>query len=199
MTPEDIITHSESTAVLNVFCFPYISHGECDKMVRLALENSNKLHNGSMQKYTIDIVDVFGDFIKEELLPELVPCINKLFYFGKENQYTVYTAHVICYASSSSGEKDLKLHVDDSDITVNITLEANDLEGCEVEFFGTTEYGNNSLRSFERLRNKIHPEQGNKIQMDVGNCLIHRGNHPHQTLLIRRGTRKALIIWLKKI
>jgi hypothetical protein len=199
MTPEDIISNSESTLVLNVFGFPYIPRGECEQMVSIALQNTANVHHGSMQKYTIDVVETFGQFIKEKLLLELTPSINKLFYFGEENQYQVYTAHVICYSSAPPGEKSLKLHVDDSDITVNITLEANDLDGCEVEFFGTTEYGNNSLRRFERLRNKIHPEQGNRIQMDVGRCMIHRGNHPHQTLPIRRGTRKALIVWLKKV
>ena len=198
LTFNDIISTSDYV-LLNIFNFPYLKNEECSKLLDTVFSQSIIRHEGSMQKYTIDVTSVLKDFLYNRCIPELTPIISNLFYNGNNCLFTVYTAHIICYSYEGEGEKNLKIHTDDSDITVNITLESTDLEGCEVQFHGTTMFANTELiKHFGRAQRGIGSYSTQRIAMKVGECVLHQGNHPHQTLQIKRGVRKALIIWLKK-
>ena len=146
-----ILESSEQTGLINVFQFPFLTDDECQSITKTILDNRYRFpHDGSMQKHAVDASPVLGDLLYDRILKQLMPTINMLFDFGQAQSYSLYTAHAVIYSASGSGEKSLSLHVDDADITANITLQARDLGGCELSFSGTTEYGNEFLCSESR-------------------------------------------------
>ncbi len=201
MSVEDIVSTSENSVLFNVFQMPLISQEKCAELSKEILAHRHTHpHEGSMQKYTVDVSSFLGEFLKE-IVQTLVPVVNTLFYFGTDNKYQLYTAHAIYYSAGPEGEKGLATHTDDSDITINITLMKKSLSGCEVRFLDSTEYGNDfCIQTFGRMKEKLDATmQVHSVQSDVGTCLLHFGNHPHLTSPIYEGERLALILWLKKI
>lgn len=200
MSVEDIVSTSENSVLFNVFQMPFLSDEQCKGMAKQVLDHryTNK-HESSMQKHTVDVTSFLGGFLKDTV-ETLTPTINNLFYFEQPNTYSLYTAHSIIYSATEEGEKQLGIHVDDSDITVNITLMTEDLRGSELGFWDSTEYGNDfCLQHFEKVKQNLSRQtRNNTLNPQVGWCLIHRGDHPHCTFSIQRGKRMALILWLKK-
>jgi hypothetical protein len=195
-----ILEHSEKTILFNVFTFPFLSNTDCESILGLVKSAPAKEMAGSYQKHTVEVGGVLSELLYTRLLPTLLPHIRDLFNFGRETNYELYLAQVITYSPGPDGEKSLKLHVDDSDITVNIPLYVEDLEGSEVEFFGATAFGNHHcLTTLAKHQRKISAVDNFKIVPRQGLCILHRGSHPHQTHPIRAGTRKTLILWLKSI
>lgn len=199
---ESILAYSEATVLLNIFQFPFLSKAECDEMAHvLRAHRATHSHGGSMQKYTVDATRLMSSFVKKRIVKEVVPIVNALFDFGKPVEYLLHTAHAVMYSAQDEGEKSLKLHRDDSDITLNITLAATNLAGNEICFVGTLPFGNDScVQAFEKMRKRLddghtpHPVEPPK----EGHCLLHRGDHPHSTNAIEQGDRMALIVWLKR-
>ena len=170
-------------------------------MTKTILDNRYRFpHDGSMQKYTVDATTILGDVLYNRILKDLTPTINMLFDFDQPQSYSLYSAHAIIYSASGEGEKGLSLHVDDSDITVNITLHASNLCGSELSFTDTTEYGNEfCLKNLDKMRQKIENTfTVTQFKTTVGNCILHRGSHHHSTTGIYTGERITLILWLKK-
>ena len=200
MTIEDIISTSENSVLFNVFQMPYLTGEECDSLAKKVLENRySHPHEGSMQKYTVDVTPFLGEFLTN-IMEKLTPIINELYYFGKGNTYSLFTAHAILYSADGQGERSLGLHVDDADVTVNLTLQTENLKGCEIGFMDSTEYGNDyCITNFGRAKAKLDGGcHVHTVVPEVGTLLFHRGNHPHRTFYIQQGSRIALILWLKK-
>ena len=200
-TTDSILETSEKIALINVFQFPFLSETECQSMTKTILDNRYRFpHDGSMQKYTVDATTILGDVLYNRILKDLTPTINMLFDFDQSQSYSLYSAHAVIYSASGEGEKGLSLHVDDSDITVNITLHASNLCGSELSFTDTTEYGNEfCLKNLDKMRKKIENTfTVTQFKTTVGNCILHRGSHPHSTTGIYTGERITLILWLKK-
>jgi hypothetical protein len=197
-----LLDTSDKTALINVFQFPFLSDDECQSITKMVLDNRYRFpHDVSMQKHTVDAKQILGDFLYDRVLKDLVPRINTLFDFGNAQSYNLYSAHAIIYSANSTGEKSLSLHVDDADITINITLHSSNLSGCELSFRGTTEYGNTFCKAnLEKMRQKIEGTSAvTQVKLATpGICVLHRGSHPHSTSAILGGERIALILWLKK-
>jgi hypothetical protein len=197
-----LLDTSDQTALINVFQFPFLSDDECYRITNMVLDNRYRFpHDVSMQKHTVDAKHILSDFLYERVLKDLMPRINALFDFGNAQSYNLFSAHAIIYSANGTGEKSLSLHVDDADITINITLHSSNLSGCDLSFRGTTEYGNAFCEAnLEKMRQKI---EGTCAVTQVnlatpGLCVLHRGSHPHSTSTILGGERIALILWLKK-
>lgn len=200
---DSIIEYSEATVLLNIFQFPFLSRSECENVVEILLAHKKThSHNGSMQKYTVDATRLINGFVNDRIFAEVLPVINALFDFGKPVKYSVFTAHAVIYSAEGEGEKSLKLHKDDSDITLNITLASNGLVGNEVCFLGTTPFGNEAcVQRLEKARARLDDGHTSRPVPPplVGDCLLHRGEHPHSTRAIEAGDRIALIVWLKRL
>lgn len=197
---EEILSTSENSVLINVFQFPYLSADECQSLTNQILANRySHPHEGSMQKYTVDVTPFLTPFLTK-LLDELTPVVNDLYEFGKPSKYLLYTAHAILYDANGEGEKWLTCHTDDSDITINLTLMTETLEGNELRFLDTTPYGNLlCLTKFEKLRKQLDETiHIHSLKPQVGTCILHRGSHAHETSVIHKGKRVALILWLKK-
>jgi hypothetical protein len=200
MSVQDIVSTSENSVLFNVFQLPLLSNEKCQELTKTILAHRHTHpHEGSMQKYTVNVSSFLGDFLKETL-ENLIPSINNLFYFGKETAFSLYTAHAVYYSAEGEGEKELRTHVDDSDITINITLMTESLSGCEVRFLDSTEYGNEfCIKHFGKMKEKLDAGMHlHSIKPEVGTCLLHFGHHPHLTSPIYSGKRLSLILWLKK-
>jgi hypothetical protein len=198
--PIDINTFEDQPNVLiNVFQFPALTKDECENMTKTVLKNKHTYpHYGSMQKNTIDITNLLADFI-QEYIPLIRSKINDLYDFGKKIQYSVYTAHCILYNANGDGEKALSMHTDDSDITLNIPIHMKDLLGSELRFMGSTPYGNSICETYFEKKRVKDPLAVNSIRYQLGSCVIHRGDHPHETSAIYNGERIALVFWLKRV
>jgi hypothetical protein len=197
------ITHSsDHTALINVFQFPFLSDEECRGITKTVLDNRYRFpHDGSMQRHTVDATHILSDVLYDRVLKDLVPAINTLFDFGQAQSYSLFSAHAIIYSANGTGEKSLSLHVDDADITVNITQQSSNPSGCELSFRGTTEYGNAfCTANLEKKRQKIEGTCAvTQVKLATpGICILHRGSHPHFTTAICGGERIALILWLKE-
>lgn len=197
---EDIIASSENTVLFNVFQFPLLSHEECVNLSNVILDHRySHPHEGSMQKYTVDTVALLPDFINK-LMTTMKPIVNSLFDFGKEVSYSLYTAHAIIYSAEGEGEKKLGLHVDDSDITINITLLTENLLGNELRFLDSTPFGNDFCNKHFGLAQQKLSERCEILPVipTLGGCILHRGSAPHETSTIYTGKRIALVLWLKR-
>lgn len=198
-----ILSTSGATLLINVFEFPFLTESECQGMTETILANRYgrfQAHETSMQKHTVDVTQILGSAIHDRILKDLYPTINLLFDFNQPQPYHLYSAHAVIYSASGEGEKALALHVDDCDITVNLTIHAINLTGSDLTFRNTTPYGNEFChKHYDKKRlqneNKITVAQ---IPTTKGNCILHRGNHQHFTTKIVTGERIALILWLKK-
>jgi hypothetical protein len=202
---EKVLEQSENTALQNIFSFPFLSDDECEQLVQVILKNrasNQQAHRGSMQKYTVDVIQLLSEFLKQRIHDEIFPLVNALFDDGEDVRYAFFTAHAVIYsASEASAEKALAIHQDDSDITLNFTLRSRDLAGCHVNFIGTTPFGNKPcFERYERMRLKLQEKQATQsVALPQGHCMIHRGSHLHETSRITQGERIALIVWLKAI
>lgn len=195
---ESILEQSENTILANIIQFSLFSEDKCNEYVNIISKNANNSpYHGSMQKHTVDVSILLKENLQLLLQSKLLPIINNFFNDGIQQKYVIYTAHAILYKSKGMGERSLNLHTDDSDITINITLNTNNLEGNELEFYGSTPYSSSILKKFERFR--LKEDKIIRIQHKIGSCLIHKGNHPHLTRPILNGDRIGLVVWLKKI
>ena len=200
---ESIIETSEQTVLCNVFQFPFLNHKRCVELTEV-LNERNAYNLGSetntLQKFTVDAMPIIGEVI-EGFVTELKHKINQLYDFGDETiDYAIFSSHAIFYNANGIGETKLERHVDDSDITVNITLLAQNLTGCSLRFIGSPEYRNSfCLNHFDKVRGKIDSAMvATSVTLGVGNCVLHRGDHAHEVDAIQTGNRVALIIWLKR-
>jgi len=200
MSLQEIVSTSETSILFNVFQLPFLSHQKCAELTKEILSHQiADVNQNSMQKYTIDVSHFLADFLKESLERLRVP-INDLFYFGENHSYSIFTAYSIYYSAKGEGEKMLNTHVDDSDITVNITLMTENLNGCEVHFTDAPDYGNDyCIKHFAKMKKKLQSFSTiSSIKPEVGNCILHYGNHAHMTTPIQSGKRVSLILWLKR-
>ena len=198
---EAILQSSDQTALISAFQFPFLTDEECRSTTKTVLDNRFRFpHDGSMQKHTVDATHILSDVLYTRILKDIMPTINMLFDFGQTQSYSLFSAHAIIYSASGTGENGLSLHVDDADIAVNITLHSSNLSGCELSFRGTTEYGNAfCAANLEKMRQQIEATfPVTQVKATLGNCILHRGSHPHSMTAICGGERIALILWLKR-
>ena len=93
---------------------------------------------------------------------------------------------VVSY-SKTKGDSDLGFHVDNSEVTLNITIQAA-TEGAEIYFQG---------RRCEHHRQGPHRDHESLVfSHQLGSMMIHTGAHRHGVLPIVSGHRKSIILWL---
>lgn len=116
--------------------------------------------------------------------------VNSIFhYLYRENENIHLDHHHAFVVSYEIGkDEDLDLHVDDSNLTLNICLGRN-FEGGSL-FFG-------GIRCGYHVGSTINPKEEVNVDHTVGNCLIHLGDHRHAARRIESGERLNLIIWYK--
>lgn len=83
-------------------------------------------------------------------------------------------------------------HMDPSDVTINMCLEkSDDTEGSHVLFYGTKKLEN--VPDSSRNTHNEHQELFLVLQ-EPGYATIHFGDHPHETISLRKGKRTNIIM-----
>lgn len=104
-------------------------------------------------------------------------------YFGTAGQ-SLADQHSFTIRYEAGGDRALARHVDSSDVTLNICLEA-ECEGSTLSFFGVR--GTDS-----------HRRENVAIVHRAGQAVLHVGRHEHQANPLISGTRTNLIIWARR-
>ena len=85
-------------------------------------------------------------------------------------------------------DHDLSLHVDDSEVTLNLCL-GDEFDGGELLMSGR--------RCGDHLQSLCRPGERVALHQEPGVALIHAGMHRHEALPLRRGERLNLIVWCR--
>lgn len=140
----------------------------------------------SMHQYGVILQHIQMDKAAQGLIEVLHPIWAKCFPEVGSGHLDGLHAFMVSYAPFG-GDRDLGFHVDNSEVTLNITLECAE-EGSEIYFQG---------RRCEQHRQGPHrPEEEIVLTHKRGSMLIHAGAHRHGVLPIVSGQRKSLIFWL---
>ena len=149
--------------------------------LRRHLTPPNSMHYAGFRTQEVgwdaSLMSLLGDRMAElacELFPEAMPgaptgCHSFLVDYGPE------------------ADRDLSLHVDDSQVTFNLWL-GGDAEGTEVRFEG--------MRCVRHLQSGVDSGEAFGWIGRPGRALVHRGLHRHRTLPVYSGERQSLIFWL---
>lgn len=162
----------------------------CDQIHQNALTKLNDSPN-TMHKYGAS--DNLSPAQFEALIQQIGPVLYDYYDIPATKQFVLHRDFTVHY----SGKLDRKLgiHVDDSDITLNICIE-NTLSRTGLRFDGT---GNSRF-------SKINPMKQILVDLAKYDVIIHRGNHPHEVSDLQQediqdptASRVCLIVWLKAV
>ena len=106
----------------------------------------------------------------------------------------LFTAFAIWYKHDDGlANSGLRLHQDDSDLTVNLAL-LSEQDGCKVRFEGAQHLtlAGSSLSNRAGVYTPF-----TEVDVPPGYALLHRGRHPHHVTPIEAGERWSLILWYK--
>jgi len=154
-----------------------------------ASERTNTLHRTSADVRRVG-------FPVREVLDSVAEHVQTNFGFHPDELET-HAAFAVSY--SPDGNRNLKLHRDDSDVTLNLCLhQSYDLAGSKVLFHGNDEL--NSLPQPLTYQGDIkgpHDTLQTFVDVPVGWVAIHNGHFPHETTPLSEGSRLNVILWFK--
>ena len=160
-----------------------------ETIAQLYQTSINKLTKSpnSMHKYGSE--NVINSDTLNKLLFQLTPFIQEYYGLDLTKDLQLFYDFTVHYGKTLDHE--LKEHIDDSDITINICLR-NDFKNTGLIFTQTI----NTL--FSKKSNKSI-----EVNMNPGDILIHSGKQPHQVISYQEDfqdstkERVNLILWLK--
>jgi hypothetical protein len=164
---------------------------------------------GSMHKYgteleschnvlVAEMVGVLAPIIEMVFLSRCPPSVAPPAGASAASLHWPHSAHAIGYGTAGARERTLKLHVDDSDITINLCLGTEDFTGSELSFTGWQPVTWPAIAAAQR---RLHrdPTAADKelqgVRPRAGRALIHRGSFPHRTSPIVSGERFNWVLW----
>ena len=98
------------------------------------------------------------------------------------------TLHAFAVHYAGDADLDLDLHVDQSDLTLNLCLDGW-FEGGDLELSGA--------RCMDHLDLVAQPPELHRIQHAPGQAVVHRGSVRHSVRPLEAGRRRGLILWAR--
>lgn len=97
----------------------------------------------------------------------------------------------VSYSTQAGEQKELNLHVDDSDVTLNICLNENgsDFAGGDILFAG--------LRCANCLNTPCIAAENSQVKQTAAHALLHPGAMRHAAMPLASGARTNIIIWAR--
>ena len=143
----------------------------------------------SMNNYGLILSEFgFSPFLEKLRQHVVLPFASHLYPEVGGSTLDDHHGFIVEYDEAPNKDRKLSLHVDDSDVTLNICL-GTQFEGGDLQFMG------------RRCRECIQtpPRFGEVIQLghQVGTAVFHIGQHRHQALPITQGHRANLILWCR--
>jgi len=161
-----------------------VSTDEVDSLINEFQKLQND-HTNTLHRYSVDVTK--SSFPHKKIFTFCTPWISTLWKIEPTN-LKFHGGFIIHYGEGTNDS--LKLHTDDSDITINFCLYAN-CEGSQVHFFGKKPTA--IMQPQFDLDRTIH------IQTHSRWALIHLGSHQHETTPIIEGDRWNVVLWYKKV
>ncbi|MDP2438570.1 MAG: hypothetical protein Q8P67_22740 [archaeon] len=168
-----------------VYSFPFFTRDFCQSFMQelatfrgsgLPAAKPNSMNNYGVVLDDIGLEEFFVRLIDTHLRPiacELYPDIGA----------SLDSHHGFVVEYSPEGDKDLDMHIDDSEVTFNINLD-DQFSGSSLVFCGM------HRTNEERKHSASYHHQ-------LGRCVVHRGTHRHGAAAIAEGARTNLIIWCR--
>ena len=151
-------------------------------------QNGKEVHRpNSMNNYGA-ILDDFGfEACLEQMISQFVNVLSYVLfpYIGA----TLDHHHAFMVEYEMGKDQALSMHVDDSDVTLNVCL-GNTFSNGELLFTGVR---------CNHHQSTTHPLRGEEcvVEHKVGQACIHVGRHRHSAMPITNGQRYNLILWCR--
>jgi len=162
---------------------------ECEHFEAWCAEAGVDLHRPNTMNNHGAILDDFGMSAMMDAV--MTRCIQPLAVaagFADVGGDVLVDHHAFLVSYALDKDKDLKFHVDQSDVTVNVCL-GRQFEGGGLFFRG--------VRCPAHQQTGAQPEEEVTFEHVAGRALLHRGHHRHGAHPIRSGERHNLILWCR--
>ena len=172
-----------------------VSNSKKGKMEELANELSqvtplNTFHEDGEYAFYRNILED-DNFPFQKVFESILPKLKEYFQVD-DDDLRLDDAFCIMYDAAEHDDTTGKKHMDPSDITVNICLQANHVVGSGVMFYGRRQLHNVRQESDTVAESEI--EQQYIVPQDPGYATIHHGGHWHQTLEMTSGRRTNVVL-----
>jgi len=152
-----------------------------------ARANASPTRPNSMNSYGVVLSELGLEYAMDDLVSR---CVRPLATVALASHHAVSLDHqhsfVVEYAMG--GDRSLDLHVDDSEVTLNVCL-GWDFEGAAVQFHG--------VRCDEHRGDPSRADERFEWTPRVGSALLHAGANRHCVTELRDGRRSNLIVWAR--
>lgn len=142
----------------------------------------NSMHYGGFELAPLGL-----DTLVDQLSCDLITPLARRLYPDREWP-ELSDGHGFLADYGPGADRDLSLHVDDSDVTLTLCL-GEEFEGSEVVFEG--------IRCPLHQQSIHRPEERVFVTPTPGVALVHLGAHRHRVAPLLRGTRQSLIVWAR--
>lgn len=161
---------------------------EVEALERWAEEEGVELDRpNSMNAYGV-ILDAVG--YQEALTALIEHAVRPLaaHFFPEVGGATLDSHHGFIVDYAMDGDRALSLHIDDSEVTVNLCLH-DDFAGGDLYFLGR--------RCLNHCQSGYAPEEQTRYAHQPGVALLHAGHHRHGATSLQGGQRRNLILWCR--
>jgi len=173
-----------------IFQFKLFTNEFCEKFLEETEHFENTLQKlkvpirrpNSMNNYGVILDDVgFTPLIHELQTKYLIPLTKILFPHSYGANLDMHHAFIVRYKQGE--DLDLAMHIDDSEVTLNVCL-GKDFTGGTLNFYGIKGEPTEKKEDFEYNHKK-------------GIAILHSGKHWHEANKIQSGERCNLILWCR--
>ena len=134
------------------------------------------------------ILDDFGfKHILESLIKKIISPIAKHLWSGV-GEDSLELGHAFTVAYSAKMDKNLSLHEDNSELTVNYCMGPDDFKGSRVKFKGVRCRAHGTVKKFIKKEEYWYTNV-------PGRAVIHMGRHYHRAENVKSGSRQNIIIF----
>ncbi len=140
-----------------------------------------------MNKYGVVLDDIGFAPCLRQLMHTYITPLSTLVY-GDTGGSELDAHHGFIVEYEMSGDRKLDLHVDDSEVTLNLSL-------GEVFTGGGLEFAGARCSYHQGTEPDLKAGEVFKVEHSTGHAYLHRGKHRHQATPITAGHRLNLIVW----
>ena len=187
---------------LGIVTFPVMESLPMENILQKVYETTTALlkteHPGYMLSHSLKLdLETLKLPYEKEIMTVVSPIVQYHF-----TQRPLQLTRCVLVQFGEEHDAQLDIHKDDADVTINLTLEVSeDHAGNEVVF-----HGKQTLLSHKKTNAADREDAGRggktlktHVKQWQGWCYIHYGKHVHQTMKIKNGKRRSLILWYKEV
>lgn len=184
-----------SEPVPGVYSFEMLQPNFCEMLISEVEHFEGWVHEtrfrimrpSTMNKYGV-VLDDFGmEFMLDDFMDDYIRPMSKVF-FPEVGGLTLDSHHGFIVEYGVDRDVELGLHVDDSEVTLNVCL-GKHFDGGELYFRG--------VRCDRHVNTETLPEEILDYKHISGRAVLHRGRHRHGARATTSGNRLNLLLWCR--